>query len=186
MRQNQKRPVGGVNVGTSSILIIFILLCLVTFATLSVVSAQADYTLSEKTAASVTAYYEACNQAEARLADVDAALQKVWQAKAQTAYPSPNHAGASAAYQKALLAASYPQGVTVSQAANSAVQLTYSVPAGENQRLDVTLLAAMPQEGDAFYTVTGWKLTATADWQPDDHLNVWGGEGQSGGKPTAG
>lgn len=186
MQKRQKRPVGGVNVGTSSILIIFILLCLVTFATLSVVSARADYILSEKSAATVTAYYTACNQAETCLAGIDGALQKVWEEERGKVYNLPKDADPAVLgpiYQEALMRAAYPAGVTAALAENGGVTLAFSIPAGENQQLDVTLLASRPQEGGAFYTVTGWKLTVSADWQPDDHLNVWGGEGQSG-KPS--
>lgn len=179
MHRNEKRSAGGVNVGASSILIIFILLCLVTFATLSVVSARADYTLSEKSAATTTAYYTACNYAEARLADIDNTLREVWEAELKKSNNLPAGTGVSAfspsAYQTALLQAAYPEGVTVSKAAGG-VQLACSFPAGENQRLEVTLVAGLPQEGGAFYTVTGWKLHSTADWQPDDHLNVWSRE----------
>ena len=43
----KKRTQMGLGVGASSILLIFVLLCLTTFATLSLVSAQADARLSE-------------------------------------------------------------------------------------------------------------------------------------------
>ena len=46
------------NVGISWILVIFILLCLVTFGVLSMVSANSDYQMSKKTADRVTAFYE--------------------------------------------------------------------------------------------------------------------------------
>lgn len=62
----------GINIGFSSILVIFVILCLVSFATLSVVSANADYKLSAKLADRTTAYYTACNKAYEQLATIEA------------------------------------------------------------------------------------------------------------------
>ena len=53
-----KKMTGGINVGTSSILVTFVLLCLVTFAALSFLSANSDYRLSKQTAQRTTDYYE--------------------------------------------------------------------------------------------------------------------------------
>ena len=62
----------GINIGFSFILVIFVILCLVSFATLSVVSANADYKLSTKLADRTTAYYTACNKAYEQLATIEA------------------------------------------------------------------------------------------------------------------
>ena len=64
----------GANVGSSSILLIFILLCLVSFAALSIVSANADMKLSDKVVSRTTSYYEACNLAEEELSTLDSTL----------------------------------------------------------------------------------------------------------------
>lgn len=66
------------NVGTSSILFIFVVLCLVSFATLSLSSAVSDYKMSKKVADNTTAYYEACNIAEEELADMQESLQSLY------------------------------------------------------------------------------------------------------------
>lgn len=54
----------GLNVGGASILVIFVLLCLTTFATLSMVSANADLKLTQRTAQAAREYYEADARAE--------------------------------------------------------------------------------------------------------------------------
>ena len=46
----------GLNIGTSSILLVFVLLCMVTFAVLSFVSANADYKLSRSLGDRTAAY----------------------------------------------------------------------------------------------------------------------------------
>ena len=57
-------------------LVIFLTLCMVIFAVLSLSSAVKDYNYSQKNAARTTAYYEACNAAERQLAQIDAMLKE--------------------------------------------------------------------------------------------------------------
>lgn len=59
----------GLSIGAPSIVVIMVILCLVCFAGLSMVSANADLTLSRKLANRTTAYYEACNKAQQALLD---------------------------------------------------------------------------------------------------------------------
>ena len=61
----------GLNMGSSSILVIFMVLCLVTLASLSMISAVSDHKLSVKVADRTTAYYTAVNKAEEKLAATD-------------------------------------------------------------------------------------------------------------------
>ena len=63
-----RRPV--VSTGVVSIVLIFVMLSLLTFAVLSLVSAQADLRLSEKSAQRTTDYYAAENAANAILTDL--------------------------------------------------------------------------------------------------------------------
>ena len=62
------------SIGGALIVVMFVILCIVTFATLSLVSANAEYKLSEKTASRTTEYYNACNYAEELLSQADAAI----------------------------------------------------------------------------------------------------------------
>ena len=52
------------HVGTASILLVFLTLCLASFAVLTLVNANADKRLSDKLAARTKAYYEAVSEAE--------------------------------------------------------------------------------------------------------------------------
>ena len=62
-------------IGTSFMLLIFVILCMVTFAVLSLSSSMKDYEYSMKNAERTTEYYEACNQAEEKLAQIDEDLK---------------------------------------------------------------------------------------------------------------
>ncbi len=61
-------------VGTSSILLILVVVSLTLFASLSLIQARADASLTEKTAFSTAAYYEADARAQEMLAALDDAL----------------------------------------------------------------------------------------------------------------
>lgn len=60
-----------INIGTSFLLVIFIVLCMIIFSALSLSSASKDYEYSKKNADRTQAYYEACNQAEEIRAQIE-------------------------------------------------------------------------------------------------------------------
>lgn len=60
----------GMGVGSASVLIIFVLLCLTCFGVLSYASAKGDYSLAERTAQSVTDWYAADTRAAQRIDDI--------------------------------------------------------------------------------------------------------------------
>lgn len=62
--KDSKKSYSIVSTGTSSLLVIFVVLCLTVLAALSLSSAKADYDLSRKLADKELAYYTACAQAE--------------------------------------------------------------------------------------------------------------------------
>lgn len=62
-------------IGTSFMLLIFIILSMVTFAVLSLSSSMKDYEYSQKNAQRTTEYYAASNLAEEKLAEFDTAIK---------------------------------------------------------------------------------------------------------------
>ena len=76
MSNSSKKKQFGMNIGSASILLVFVILCLVSFSVLSIVSANADSKLSGRVLERTTAYYNACNQAEQSLAGMDKTLQR--------------------------------------------------------------------------------------------------------------
>lgn len=67
----------GMGVGSASILVMFVLLCLTCFGALSLVSSQADLKLARQTADSLTAYYVADSRAVDKLRDCENLLHTV-------------------------------------------------------------------------------------------------------------
>lgn len=72
MGSKQQTPV--IHVGASSLLVVFLVLCMVTFAALSLITAKNDASFSRRAADRRTAFYGACNQAEQLLDTIDARL----------------------------------------------------------------------------------------------------------------
>ena len=68
---HKKHASPGMNIGTSSILLVFVILCLVSFATLSLSSALADRNLSDKATEKTLSYYKAQNLAQMKIAETD-------------------------------------------------------------------------------------------------------------------
>lgn len=132
-------------IGSSSILVIFVILCLVSFATLSIVSANADYKLSTKILDRTTAYYAAVNQAESNLANFDQTLQKVY---------------AESDSEESYFA-------TVGKTKS------FMIPISDLQSLEVEVVILYPTSEDSpFYKVQTWQVVTVKELDYDTTLNV--------------
>jgi len=131
----EKKNSGGMNVGTSSILVTFVLLCLVTFAALAYMSARSDYKLSQQTADRTAAYYDANRVAEIYMANVEGQLAKL----------ANNCADETEYFDKIKDVFSDNDFLTVSES-DGKISINYSVRVTEAQNLQVSLLAHYPDE----------------------------------------
>ena len=112
------RPaLGGANVGGSSILVIFVLLCITTFATLAMVSATASFRLAEQVARAADDYFAAQSRAEEKLAQISGIIRSA--------------GGSSFHSQLEEIGATYYDGA-----------IAYSVSVNESMRIDVLLHVA--------------------------------------------
>lgn len=138
MSNSSKKKQFGMNIGSASILLVFVILCLVSFAVLSIVSANADSRLSTRVLERTTAYYAACNQAEHSLAGMDNTLRRVYEASdSEDAYYGSVGHGKS-----------------------------YVIPISDLQSLQVTIEILYPLSADdTFYRITAWQVLNTEDLQ---------------------
>lgn len=149
------------NIGTSSLLVIFIVLCLVIFATLSVVSAHADYKLSQTLDDRTKNYYLASNQAENTLNTIDNRLLFIYHnSSSELDYFNKCQAqlkqtGDEFNYNPVNRSISYTQVISSNLVLTVALDVIY--PNSENNR---------------FYKLTSWQESNTASWQPDNSLNL--------------
>ncbi|PHV70470.1 hypothetical protein CS063_10295 [Sporanaerobium hydrogeniformans] len=64
----KRKMKGAIGIGTSSMIMIFVLLAIVTLGILALETAQADYRLAQRVGESIKLFYEADSQAEEQLA----------------------------------------------------------------------------------------------------------------------
>lgn len=72
----KKYPV--VHMGTTSILTVFVILCMVTFAALSLLTASRNAQYNDQVRERTDAYYQAVSRAYQEIADIDRTLQEYW------------------------------------------------------------------------------------------------------------
>lgn len=118
-----------INPGSTSILLIFVILCLVSFAALNFVSAISDKKLGDKVITRTEDYIDACNEAQILLSGIDTLLQATYNSSADSS--------------------SYFETVGTSQ--------SITVPVNDSQILYVDIEILYPSAvGDAFYRITDW------------------------------
>lgn len=142
------------NIGSSSLILIFIVLCLATFGILSLGNAQGDELLSARNAAAVKEYYRADGQGEAFVAMVDQALSQA--------------EGSSAAEIKEQVLAAlgeYYQAETG--------HLVTVIPMSAGQAMQVELAVDWAKKS---YEVVAWNVFIQEDYEIDQSIPVWTGE----------
>lgn len=196
-KQSEKAPAPFFNIGASSLLVIFLILCLVTFAILTLTSAKSDADFAEKLAHHKTNYYAACNTAESTLDKIDAILADAWQlSDTGTSKNSINNDSSQSdstsndSSQPDLTssdtAAVFTEIDTQLTALDSREQLqlsmdftqseptiSYAVAIDDKQNLCVTLtLTAAPAKGEAYYRISQWQVQSSGEWKGDQTLNL--------------
>ena len=196
-KQSEKAPAPFFNIGASSLLVIFLILCLVTFAILTLTSAKSDADFAEKLAHHKTNYYAACNTAESTLDEIDAVLADAWQrsdtdtGKNSTSSDSSQSDSTSNDSSQPDLTSSdtatvFTEIETHLTALDSREQLqlsmdftqseptiSYAVAIDDKQNLCVTLtLTAAPAKGEAYYRISQWQVQSSGEWKGDQTLNL--------------
>ena len=159
-----KKTFSGLSIGSSSILAIFVLLCLITFSTLSMVSANADYRLSLKMSNRMSAYYEATSIAENKLGEIDGILRKTYQKSSD----------AKTYYSTLLTSRLFSEDIVLSTGKSGEFYLDYAVPFNDSQELHVRLLATYPDGSqiNSCYSIETWKLETIREWTPDEKIKL--------------
>lgn len=146
MKRKKRGSYPGIQIGTSYLLVIFVILCLVTFATLSLSSAKRDQSYSQQLASRETAYCEA----NAKAAQIDAAFAK----------------------EDPVFAIRQIEGVTAEEDGEN-LDISYVVPVTDSQNLEVEILAD-PVKGTQ--KVVKWKESASEKWEEKSTLPVLGSD----------
>lgn len=169
MKKNKSQS-SFINIGSSLLLVIFLVLTLVTFAVLSLSSARSDYTLSERLAAHKTDYYTAASTAEEITAELDSILEKCahtsqsdldeYHRLVQKQLESTSFSGTSVTYE------------TTAKDVRETACLQFSIPMSESQALDVTLTLTDYTQTGTYYTIQTWKVVPTDTWEGDQTIQL--------------
>ena len=155
-----KKKIEFSNFGFSTILLCFVMICVVTFSALSLVSAYSDYKLSKKVADKNQDYYKAQESAYEKLLAVDTL--------AVNAY---NQASSLDAYFQTMKDAIGTYG-TVNDTSDG-LYLSFTETIAEDHFLQVSLKICYPTaDSDAFVEVVEWKSYYEKDAPEDEILDL--------------
>lgn len=196
-KQSEKAPAPFFNIGASSLLVIFLILCLVTFAILTLTSAKSDADFAEKLAHHKMNYYAACNTAESTMDEIDAILADAWQLSdtdtgknsinndssqpdstsndsSQPDLTSSDTAAVFTEIETQLTALDSREQLQLSMDfTQSEPTISYTVAIDDKQNLCVTLtLTAAPAKGEAYYRISQWQVQSSGEWKGDQTLNL--------------
>lgn len=147
-----------VNIGLTSLILIFIILCLATFSLLSLSSARGDQSLAVRSAQAVTEYYRADAQGGKWLKQADAILQK-------------ETIGVMSQDEIKTLAGNVALelGCNVDEKTGY-ISTDISMERGQALHIDLALTG-----NENRYEVKSWYVYDSGNYEIDDSMPVWGG-----------
>lgn len=152
----QRKPV--VSTGLVSIVLIFVLLCLLTFSVLSLSTAQANLKFSQKSAERTTAYYNAENTANDILLQIIGCLERHKEKK-----------DADSFYEAVRKDLDSLSGIYFTDKNH----LSYTVAMPGEQVLSVTVELFCEADADGnLYKITSWRTSSVHEWQENTPLEL--------------
>ncbi len=142
-----------INIGIISFMIIFIILCLITFSVLSLVSAQSNLNMTTRSIEHTNEYYQLSSQGEESLQKVDNYLYKIYQNTSKENY-----------YKELKGLKKIIPDIKVSNH-----NISYDI-SGKNQKLHIELEVLYP--GKRLYKVKSWKIQSNDEWTPDQTMEI--------------
>ncbi len=159
MRQKQTK-FSFSNFGFSTILLSFVMICVVTFAVLSLTTANSDYKLSKKVADKNMGYYQAQEQAYLKLKDIDQTLAECYLSSDQ-----------EATYYEQLSTSLPAFGAYAVDAGEHILSIEQGI--AQDQYLSVRLRIRYPKkETDTFYEIIEWKSVYIREIPDDAFMNL--------------
>ncbi len=151
--RNRRRSV---NLGSSSLILIFIVLCLGTFALLSLSSAKKDLDLAERNEQAVAEYYRADGKGEEFLMEADRAFSQALE----------KHPDNPDAFLRETLGDAWN---------GERKQAEIQIPMANGQALSIVLGLSW-EEGEKQLKVIEWRVVNVEDYEIDQNLPVWDGQ----------
>ncbi|MDR1548484.1 MAG: short-chain dehydrogenase [Hungatella sp.] len=146
------------NIGSPSLILIFIVMCLITFGMLSLSTAKSEWNLAERNASAVTEYYRADGEGE-----VFYQMVKKKAAEIREKSLDPQEC-------KEFLAWEFSDAYEPDKGT-----ITVNIPMERSQALYIELV--LDPEGQEDIRISKWKVIQTEDYEIDHSMPVWtGGE----------
>lgn len=156
----KKETRGFSNFGFSTILLSFVMICVVTFSALALVTANSDYRLSKKVAEKTSAYYTAQEKAYERLKLLDTLFAGCYLTST-----------GEDAYFGRIEAHSKEYGTFLTD--DDGYYLLFEEPIAQDQHLSVKLRIKHPlTENDTFFEIVEWKSVYTKEAPEDVFLDL--------------
>ena len=147
------------SIGIASVVLIFVMLCLITFAVLSLMTARSDLDQSRRLADRITVLNEAENAAGDILLSVVHCIDANLDA-----------ADADAFYRAVRSQLEGADGIAFTDDAH----LSFDVPCGEEQRLHVAVELSYEKYPDGSrYRILAWNTEVAHEWDPDTPLPLY-------------
>lgn len=160
MRKNIKKQRGFSNFGFSTILLSFVMICVVTFSALSLVTAYSDYKLSQKVADKNQVYYEALERVYAKLVTLDNLLVECYQSS-----------DSESDYYSMVMQELTEYG-TLENSSTEYI-LSFKEDIATDQYFSIKLTICYPtQNTDAFYEILEWKSVYEKEAPEDEILDL--------------
>lgn len=154
------------NFGYSTILLSFIIICILTFTALTLLTANSDFKLSKKVADRNSSYYEAQEQAYDELSDIDQLLLQCYEASSD-----------EEAYYEAALTTITARFEGTFDTKEGQMLFSFSKSITSDQYLEVSLLLKYPEnEIDTFYEIEKWQSIHIDTPFEEQPLNLIGGD----------
>lgn len=159
-KHERKAPPVFSNFGFSTILLAFVMICIITISALALLTANSDYKLSQKVAEKNSSFYEAEKQANYILSNVDQELAKAY-------YNSTNDNSYYEDVERSMK--QFKQGTYDK---NTCV-FSYTVPITDNHELYIELLVLYPESTEeSLFEIITWKSVYNIDTPEEGTLNL--------------
>lgn len=159
------------NIGSVTLMMIFIVVCMVSFAALSLSTASADSRVAKKSAKHVINYYMASNDAEETLESLTELLSESY----ETSKDSDSY------YKNLEEKIQSMEGFTLNPSETEegtlrGVTISYDCSISKKQALHVEILCSYPQDASNtdLYQITCWQTISTSQWEGDNSIKLIG------------
>ncbi len=171
MNSRGNRPRAFLTGGISLVLILFAILCLISFATLSLSSARADARLTDKYQTQEIAYAGARNDAQLWLQQVDTALSHGEDVAGLGQTVTENTTGSLSDEQAVGSPATDSSTDSSSKVSFGSTLLLKTFPMSETQELEV-VIRLLPRGAAPYYELVSMRTVSTQTYEYDESLHV--------------